>query len=165
MQQYNKVLQQLEHKHAPILLEKHGLICKQLPFGDDECPPLYLAKPHWTNRFDDNRDSTIGIFCAIWLAPTQLKKNRFKYNIHSKSLKKLPGYKAEPRKFASEFRNLVETSVSQWPGISLKYGPSTLLQGSETFESDSFADKVEERILGFVDIYQPIDDLLELSLI
>lgn len=161
MERYNKILQQQERRHAPNLLKKHGLVCKQLQFGDDECLPLYLAKPHWTNRFDEERESTIGIFCGIWVGPTLLKKNQFAYNIHSKTLAKLPGYKLRPKEFASEFRALVKSRVSRWPGIKLDYGPSTLLQGKETCELNSFAEKVEERIFGFVDIYKDIDDLLE----
>jgi len=164
MDQYNKILKQQERLHASKLLKKHGIICKQLQFGDDECPPLYLAKQHWTNRFDDNRESTIGIFCSIWVAPTLLKKNKFAYNIHAKSLQKLPGYQLTPKTFANDFRKLVRDQVSSWPGISLNHGPSTLLQGKETGELDSFAEKVEERILGFTEIHQHVDDLLEKSM-
>lgn len=163
MEQYNKILKQQERHHAPNLLKDHGLICKQLQFGDDNAP-LYLAKPHWTNRFDKERESTIGIFCSVWVSPKLLEKNQFAYNIHSKALRKLPGYKLTSQKFVSDFRSLIESRVSQWPSISLDYGPTTLLQGKETCELDSFAEKVEERIFGFVDIYQHIDDLLEKSL-
>jgi len=164
MEQYTKILKQQERLHASKLLKKHGLICKQLKFGGDECPPLYLAKNHWTNRFDEKRESTIGIFCSIWVAPSLLKKKKFAYNIHAKSLQKLAGYKLTPKIFASDFRSLVKTEVSQWPSISLDHGPSTLLQGKEICELDSFAEKVEERINGFVDLHPHIDDLLERSL-
>ena len=161
MDRYSKILKQQECRHAPSLLKKHGLVCKQLQFGNDECPPLYLAKPHWTNRFDRERESTIGIFCSIWVSPALLKKKQFAYNIHAKALNKMPGYKLTPKIFANDFRGLVESQVSQWPGISLDYGPSTLLQGKETCDINSFSEKVEERIVGFVGIYQHIDDLLE----
>lgn len=164
MLQYNNILKQQVKHHASKLLKKHGLVCKQLPYGDDECHPLYLAKTHWTNRFDEDRESTIGIFCAVWMGPTLLKQKKFAYNIHSKSLQKLPGYKLTPSVFANDFRTLVKFKVAKWPGISLKHGPSTLLQGKETSSLDSFAEKVEERILGFVEISQDIDDLLENSL-
>lgn len=163
MEKYLKILKQQEVKHASTLLKKHGLKLKQLDFGGDGCPPLYLAKPHWTNRFDPDRESTLGIFCSIWVAPTMLKKKHFAYNIHAKTLAKLPGYQLKPREFAAEFRALVKSDVSAWPNIRLDYGPSTLLQGKEICELDSFAEKVEERILGFVDIYEHIDDLLEQS--
>lgn len=164
MEQYDKVLKQQERRHAKTLLKKHGLLCKQLQYADDGCPPLYIAKPHWTNRFDEERESTIGIFCAIWVAPTLLKKRQFAYNIHSKTLHKLPGYKLKSRKYANDFRRLVKSQVAQWPGISLDYGPLTLLEGKDTCDLDSFSEKVEERIFGFVDIHQHIDDLLEDSL-
>ena len=165
MERYNKLLKQQERLHASKLQKMHGLVCKQLQLGDDECLPLYLAKLHWTNRFDEDRESTIGIFCSIWVAPTLLKKKQFAYNIHAKSLGKLPGYKLTPKIFANDFRGLVRSQVSQWPSISLDYGPSTLLQGKEKCELNSFAEKVEERLFGFVDIYQQIDELLENSLI
>lgn len=164
MEQYSKILKQQERKHAANLLKKHGIVCKQLPFGDDECPPLYMAKLHWTNRFDPDRESTVGIFCSIWVAPTLLKKKRFAYNIHAKTLQKLPGYKLKPKTFASEFRSLVESQVSTWPSIRLDYGPSTLLQGNDVCDLDSFSEKVEARMLGFVEIHQHIDDLLENAL-
>lgn len=95
------------------------------------------------------------------MGPTLLKKKQFAYNIHAKSLQKLPGYKLTPKIFANDFRILVGSQVSQWPSIRLDYGPSTLLQGTETCELDSFAEKVEERLLGFVDICGHLDDLLE----
>lgn len=164
MEQYNKILKQQARLHAPELLKKQGLVCKQLQFEDNECFPLYLAKQHWTNRFDEERESTIGIFCGIWVTPTLLRKKQFAYNIHAKSLRKLPGYKLTSRKFANDFRSLVRSQVSQWPNISLEHGPLTLLQGKETCELNSFAEKVEERIFGFVDIHQHIDNLLESSL-
>lgn len=164
MEQYSRILKKQEHHHASNLLKKHGLLCKQLQYGDETCSPLYLAKPHWTNRFDHKRESTIGIFCSIWVAPTLLKKKQFAYNIHAKSLQKLPGYKLTPKIFANDFRSLVKAQVSQWPGISLDFGPSTLLQGKEVCDLNSFNEKVEERIFGFVDIHEYIDNLLENSL-
>jgi len=163
MDRYNKILKQQERRHAPNLLKKHGLVCKQLQFGDD-CVPLYLAKPHWTNRFDSKRESTIGIFFGLWISPELLQKNQFAYNIHSKTIRKLPGYKLTSKDFATEFRSLVKSSVSQWPGIRLDYGPTTLLEGRETSDLSSFADKVEQRILGFADICHHVDNLLEKSI-
>ena len=163
MEQYNKILKQQERLHAAHLLKAQGLICKQLQFGDD-CAPLYLAKPYWTNRFDAERETTIGIFCAVWISPELLEQKQFAYNIHSKTIRKLPGYKLTSKDFASDFRRLVKSSVSQWPGIRLDYGPTTLLEGRDTSELSSFAEKVEERIRGFADISHHIDDLLEKSI-
>ncbi len=162
MDQYSEILKQQAKLHAPGILKKHGLICKQLPFGDGP-PPLYIAKPQWTNRFDKKREATIGIFCSIWVAPTLLKQKQFAYNIHSKNIRNLPGYTLVSKKFANDFRDLVRAQVSHWPNISLEHGPTTLLQGKDTCELDSFAEKVEERINGFVDIHQHIDNLLEAS--
>jgi len=159
MNPYDEILKTQEIQHAPKLLKQHGLICKQMPLGDGA--PLYVAKAHWTNRFEDDRESTIGVFCAIWVGPSLLKKKQFAYNIHAKTLAKLPGYTLVPKKFASDFRGLVQASVASWPGIRLDYGPSTLLQGKQTCDLDDFAEKAAERLSGFADIHQYVDDLLE----
>jgi len=163
MDRYNKILKQQERQHATNLLKKYGLVCKQLQYGDD-CAPLYLAKPHWTNRFNPKRETTIGIFYGLWISPQLLEKNQFAYNIHSKKIRKLPGYKLTSKDFAVKFRNLVKPSVSQWPGIRLNYGPTTLLEGRDTSELSVFAEKLAERIQAFADISHHIDDLLEESL-
>lgn len=159
MEHHNAILKKLEKRHAGNLMKEHGLIVRQLQFGD--CDPLYLAKPDWTNRFVEERESTIGVFCAIWISAELLEQNLFAYNIHSKAIRKLPDHKLTSIKFASEFRNAVRAKVSDWPNIRLDYGPANLLEGRDTCELDNFAQKVEERIFGFVEISEHIDDLLE----
>ena len=161
MEQHHAILKQQEEKNAPSLLSKHNIVCRQMQFGKEA--PLYLAKSHWTNRFDENRASTIGIFFSIWVTPKLIEQGRFAYNIHSKQLSKLPGYKLTPRKFADEFRLAVEARVADWPGIRMDYGPSTLLQGHDSCDLDSFAEKVEDRVSEFVEIHKEIDVLLERS--
>ena len=161
MEQHHAILKQQEEESAASLLSKHNIVCRQMPFGKEA--PLYLAKSHWTNRFDDERDSTVGIFFAIWVSPKLIEQGKFAYNIHSKQLSKLPGYKLKPRKFADEFRLAVEARVADWPGIRMDYGPSTLLQGHDSCDLDSFADKVADRVSQFVDIHKEIDGLLERS--
>jgi len=163
MDDYNVILRQQVVKNEKSLLKKHQLICRQMQYGKEE--PIYIAKQHWTNRFNLERESTIGIFFAIWVSPTLIDKEQFAYNIHSKALAKLPGYKAKPRKFADEFRQGVEKKVSRWPGIRLDYGPSTLLQGYDSCHLDVFGDKIADRIADFVSIHEEIDELLEASAI
>ena len=161
MEQYHAILKQQEEESATNLLSKHNLVCRQMQFGNEA--PLYLAKPHWTNRFDAERDTTIGIFFSIWVSPKLIEQGKFAYNIHSKQLSKLPGYKLTPRKFADEFRLAVESRVADWPGIRMDYGPSTLLQGHDSCDLDGFAKKVAGRISQFVEIHKEIDVLLERS--
>lgn len=161
MEPYRNILKQQEIHHAQNLLRDHGLMCEQMEFGDSAT--LYLAKPHWTNRFDHARDSTIGIFCCIWVSPKLLEQKQFAYNIHSKAIRKLPGYKLTSQKFASDFRKLVDVQVISWPNISLDHGPLTLLQGTDVCELDSFAEKITERINGFVSIHHHVDALLNES--
>jgi len=159
MNKHKKILKDAEMKLASGLLDKHGIICKQIQFGDS--PVLYLAKPNWTNRFDKKRESTIGIFYGLWVSPKQLEKNEYAYNIHSKKLRELPGYKLEPRSFADDFRKAVKTKVKNWPNIRLDYGPSTLLQGRDRCDLDTFEEKIEQRVNDFIKIHKEIDKLLK----
>lgn len=163
MERYSEILKKQELHHAPGILKKHGIICRQLAFGKAPAP-LYLAKDNWTNRFDPERKTTVGVFCSIWVSPAMSEKKQFAYNIHSKAIYKLPGYKLVSQKFASDFRNLVASDVENWPNIRLDYGPMTLLQGKDTCELDSFAEKIAARIKGFVDIHHHVDSLLAESL-
>ncbi len=158
MDKYLNILKQQEHRLAPGLLKRHRLVCKQLTF--EGTAPLYVAKPHWTNRFDAEKDSTIGLFFAIWVTPQLIERKQFAYNLHSKQLRNLPGYKVTSRKFASEFRIAIKDKVSDWPEISLDYGPVTLFEGRDSCERDSFAQKVEQRVTAFVKIHAEVDTLL-----
>jgi len=162
MKKYRKILKHLEEKHAPSLLSKYGLNCKQMQYREENAS-LYVAKSHWTNRFDPNREATIGIFFAVWMSPELIKQQQLAYNIHSKKLRHLPGYKLASRKFADEFRRAVKDRVESWPGIRVDYGPLTLLEGRDTVNLDNFSEKVEQRIDGFVDIHAEIDRLLNTS--
>jgi len=159
MESYRHILKQHEEKNAPLLLSKHKLICRQMQYKDSAA--LYLAKPHWTNRFDSERDSTVGIFFTIWVSPELVEQKQFAYNIHSKQIRKLPGFRLASRTFAESFRSAVESRVSNWPGIRLDYGPVTLLEGRETCGMDTFADEVAHRITDFVSIHEEIDKLLD----
>lgn len=161
MQKHQKILEQQEKKLASTLLSKHQLICRQLVYGN--VAPLYIAKSHWTNRFDPDRETTIGIFFAIWVTPETLKEQKFSYNIHAKKLRDMPGYKLVSRKFADQFREAVRVRVADWPGIRLDYGPTTLLGGNDSCTLDDFADKIQERVAGLVDIAGAIDELLDVS--
>ena len=61
MQEYRKILKQLEKAYAPTLLQDYGLVCRQMQYSDEDVA-LYVAKKHWTNRFDHKRENTIGVF-------------------------------------------------------------------------------------------------------
>ena len=160
IEEYREILGQQEKSLAPPLKKEHGLICRQLPF-DDDTAALYIAKPHWTNRFDLQRETTIGIFCAIWVSADLLKQQQFAYNIHSIKLRQLPGYKLTSRKFANDFRTTVKATVANWPNIRLDYGPLTLLEGRCESTLDTFSESVSERVNGFTTIHHEIDRLLD----
>lgn len=154
------MLQQIEKDTAPALLRDHKMICQQLQYKD-EAAVLYLARSHWTNRFDPNRESTIGIFFSIWVSPELIKQQQLAYNVHSKQLRKLPDYKLTSRRFADDFRNAVRDRVAGWPGVSLDYGPVTLLEGCDSCSLDNLADKVDQRVSAFIGISTDIDRLLK----
>jgi len=162
LEKYRKVLKQCERKHAKSLLDEYGLICKQMKYGD-EVASLYIAKKHWTNRFDQDRSATIGIFFCIWTSSEMLENQEYAYNIHSIKLRKLPGYKLASREFASDFREAVKSRIASWPNIKTNFGPLTLLEGRDNMHIDSFDQNVEERILDFVGIHEEIDNLLQMS--
>lgn len=155
-----EVLKLVEKRQAPELLREFGLVCRQLPF-DAETAALYVAKPHWTNRFDERRESTSGIFFTVWVTPALIERSRLAYNVHSLKLRELQGYKLASRKFAEEFRQTVRPYVRAWPNISMDFGPLTLLQGYDNYAAKSFEPTVTRRVLDFVEVHQAIDRLID----
>ena len=160
MEKYRRVLKCIEKKHAKSLSNRYGLICKQMQYGDEDAA-LYIAKKNWTNRFDMDRETTVGIFFCAWVSPELLEDDNFAYNIHSLKLRELPGYNLASREFANNFRTNVESRVVSWPNIRMDYGPLTLLEGRDLCEIDTFDKKVENRISDFVEIHEEIDKLLQ----
>lgn len=154
------LLGQVEKKQSPGLKKNFGLVCREMPYGDDSAV-MYVAKDSWTNRFDPERDRTRGIFFSSWVSHELMKKGVFAYNIHAMKLRELPGYKLQGRRFAEEFRARVADDISDWPNVSIDHGPLTLLQGDDTFSEDTFADQVTARIDAFTTIHHHLDELLE----
>ena len=161
MEKYRNVLKKIEKMHAHSLSDKHGLTCKQIQYGD--AAALYIAKKNWTNRFERDREKTIGIFYCVWVSPELLEDEKYAYNIHSLKLRELPGYKLASREFANNFRTAVQSRVASWPNISMDYGPLTLLEGRDQCEIDTFDKKIEKRISDFVEIHKEIDKLLHVA--
>jgi len=162
MEKYRNALKKLENKHAQSLSDKYGLTCKQIQYRDDTAA-LYIAKKNWTNRFERDREKTIGIFFCVWVSPELLEEEKYAYNIHSLKLRDLPGYKLASRKFANQFRAAVTSRVASWPNIGMDYGPLTLLEGRDLCKMDTFDQKVEKRISDFVAIHEEIDKLLNMA--
>ena len=162
MEEYHKVLNQLEKEYAQALLQDYSLICKQMHYrGEDTA--LYVSKKHWTNRFDLKRETTIGVFFCVWVSRELLKTQEFAYNIHSLKLRSLPGYRLASGEFAADFRKLVQSRVASWPNIRMDYGPLTLLEGRDSCNLDDFYIRAERRLLDFVSIHKEIDKLLDES--
>lgn len=160
MEKYARVLGDVAAQHAPSLISQYGLLCGQLPFGSDTAV-IYVSKPSWSNRFDDTRTHTIGIFFSLWLTPTLVGQEMLAYNIHALKLRELPGFTLTAINFASEFRTRVKGLVVQWPGLRMDYGPRTLLEGRVSCTIDCLAKSTTERLVDFVGIHHVIDELLE----
>lgn len=107
------------------------------------------------------RESTVDIFCAIWVSGDLISNNQFAYNIHSKKLRALPGYKLTSVKFAEAFRQSVASTVIDWPNVDMDFGPLTLLEGRGDCSLSTFGEHVSERVRGFVEVSGEIDRLLE----
>jgi len=158
IEDYRAIMRETESSLAKKLVNKHALNLKELPYGDSAC--LYLSKDNWSNRFNADREETIGIFFSIWIAPKLLKKGYFSYNAHALKLRKLPGYKLVSTTFADRFRQTAKSSIKNWPNVSTKYGQQTLFEGRDSAELENFGEKIQSRIEGFVKIHHIIDELL-----
>ncbi len=114
------------------------------------CPFLKLDKANWHNRGEVKIPGEI--FFSIWMD----ENDRINYNIHAFKLRHLTAYKLQGRKFAADFRNRLQSSMQNWPNVSVAFGPLTLMQGWVNSES-----QIDQLITEFVSIHHIIDTLLE----
>ena len=114
------------------------------------CPFIKLDKAKWHNRGEVKIPGEI--FFSIWMD----ENDRMNYNIHAFKLRHLTAYKLQGRKFAADFRNRLQSSMENWPNVSVAFGPLTLMQGWVNSES-----QIDQLITEFVSIHHIIDTLLE----
>jgi hypothetical protein len=134
---------------------RDGLVCKQGSYKD--CSVLKLQKPSWTNDPMEGVENTSGIFFSIWTNDRSIKKNRANYNIHALKLRELKGYAITSRDFASDFRNSFASMRSEWPNVSVDYGPLTLMEGWIKVDSFHF----EKQVLSLMDAFQSLSPLVD----
>jgi len=135
-----------------------GLACKQGFYID--CQVLKLLKPYWTNDRMDRVENETGIFFSIWIDAKSFAGNRLHYNIHALKVRKLQGYSITSRDFASAFRQAFAPFASDWPNVSVEYGPQTLMQGWLLLGPDAEKDSLS-LLHRFEPLAEVIDRLLE----
>lgn len=134
---------------------RDGLVCKQGSYK--ACSVLKLQKRSWTNDPMDRLENTSGVFFSIWTNETLIGKNRAHYNIHALKLRELEGYSITSRGFAMDFRKGFASMRSDWPNVSVDYGPLTLMEGWIEIDSVHF----EEDILRLMERFQTLSPLID----
>ncbi|HEY8927691.1 MAG TPA: hypothetical protein VIM55_00770 [Mucilaginibacter sp.] len=118
---------------------------------------LRLYKQHWANIPDAKPQTGPAIFFSIWTANADLKERKLFYNVHALKLRKLNGYAITSRRFADDFREQFKSLEHNWPNVSMKFGPQTLMQGWKTVNLDFLV----EDILNLANKLIEIDILIE----
>ena len=121
---------------------------------------LRLHKQHWANNPNEKPQTGPAIFFSIWINNTDIKEHKLFYNIHALKLRKLNGYAITSRKFADEFREQFKSLEHNWPNVSMKFGPQTLMQGWIDLRPASLGRDVATLVRRFVPLSSVIDDLL-----
>jgi hypothetical protein len=124
------------------------------------CIFLKLFKRSWANPSADIVTSPSRIFFSVWIDldnDTQLF-----YNIHALKLRHLKGYKIESRKFADLFRASFLTFEKEWPDVSIKFGPLTLMQGHVNVSRNDVKETAHSLSLNFLEIQHLVDETLAL---
>ena len=122
---------------------------------------LRLYKQHWVNTPGAKPQTGPAIFFSIWIGIAGIQEHKLFYNIHALKLRKLNGYAITSRKFADDFREQFKSVGHNWPNVSVKFGPQTLMQGWKILDSDF---PVED-ILNIANKFIEIDIFLENLLI
>jgi hypothetical protein len=107
---------------------------------------LRLYKQHWANNPDAKPQTGPSIFFSIWINIADINEHKLFYNIHALKLRKLNGYALTSRKFAEDFREQFKSFEHNWPNVSTKFGPQTLMQGWK-----------------IVDLNFPMEDILKIA--
>ncbi|MES2109707.1 MAG: hypothetical protein V4577_13200 [Bacteroidota bacterium] len=122
---------------------------------------LRLQKQHWANNPEARPQTGPGIFFSIWIGNADIKAQKLFYNIHALKLRKLNGYAITSRKFADDFRGQFKSTEHNWPNVSTKFGPQTLMQGWKIVNLDSPIEDILEIANKFIEIDMLIENLLD----
>lgn len=149
-----KIAVKIHNKYS----EKYGLDVKTGIWL--ESAVLKIQKKNWESNSEvKNFKSTI--FFSVWLEEKGLRKNRIYYNIHAFKLRHFKGYNIESRNFAEEFRKKFKKFESQFPNVSMNFGPLTLMQGWIELNPSKLENDIYNLTEQFFKIQFIIDDLLE----
>jgi hypothetical protein len=121
---------------------------------------LKLYKKSWASLQQDPLTAESRIFFSIWINDAAIEEEKILYNIHALKLRHLKGYALESRKFADAFRSGFKVFEPQWPNVSVKFGPLTLMEGWLKLDSNDFQDEILASANKFLTITHLIDDTL-----
>jgi hypothetical protein len=121
---------------------------------------LRIYKKHWANKPLAQPQSDLAIFFSIWLNDKTIKASRIFYNIHSLKLRQLKDYIITSREFAAAFREQFKKFETQWPNVSVNYGPQTLMEGWIEMNDEHLEKQVAALAHNFLEIDFIIEDLL-----
>lgn len=124
------------------------------------CVCLKIYKKVWCSPNEDSLLAKSRIFFSVWISEESDREQKLLYNIHAFKLRYLPGYAIESRKFADLFRRDFKAFEQQWPNVSVKYGPLTLMEGWTGFDHKSIAQEIIALANNFLTIAPLIDDTL-----
>ena len=125
-----------------------------------DCVVLRLYKQHWANNPDAKPQTGPAIFFSIWVSKADIKAHTLFYNIHALKLRKLNGHSLTSRKFADDFREQFKRFEHNWPNVSTKFGPQTLMEGWKIIDLDSPIEDILKIANKFIEIDMLIENLL-----
>src|SRR5882757_727993 len=122
---------------------------------------LKLYKKAWSNKSQDPLTSTSRIFFSVWINDSAIQEQKIYYNIHAFKLRQLDGYTIKSRDFADKFRTGFKKFEKNWPNVSVKLGPLTLMEGWVKLDMKNFKDEIVKLANYFLEIEHLIDNTLK----
>jgi len=123
---------------------------------------LKLFKKGWANKSQDPLIAESRIFFSVWVNDPIINEQKIFYNIHALKLRQLNGYSITSRAFADNFRKRFKPMEHQWPNVSMKFGPQTLMEGWVKADTGNYQEKISKLADQFLEIDYLIDDNLAL---
>lgn len=154
LSQFQKALSLLDKK----VLKQMGLEAAVVEVL--HCVVIKLYKPSWANPDTDPLTAKSRIFFSVWVDISGKGEQKISYNIHAFKLRQLKGYAIESTKFAQVFRASFKNNESQWPNVSVKFGPLNLMEGWIKIEADDFENDIVHLCNNFIQIAHLVDGAL-----
>lgn len=121
---------------------------------------LKMYKRSWANPNEDPLRSRSRIFFSIWMNDNTIAEQKIIYNIHAFKLRYLDGYLIQSRKFADLFRSDFKQFEDQWPNVSVKLGPLTLMEGWVRLNQGDLQNQIQALANSFLEIMPLVDNTL-----